>query len=1415
MKKKNCKKIRLLAAFIAGIILLSFNHFISLASEEETSFSDSSEYGGGYAATGQITNASFSTELYDATNGLPTSDAMFILGATNGYIWIGSYSGVIRYDGTTFERIDTTDGLTSARAFFEDSKGRIWVGTNDNGVVVLNGDKSKHFTYKDGLTSSSIRVFAEDANGNIFIGTTAGVCYVDSSNTINKLQVKQLSEERVLKLESDKNGKIYGQTANGIVFAIEDCSLAEIYESSDLGIDKITTLMTDPVEVGKVFLGTGGSIVYHGQFGDSAGKMEKISVKPLTDVHWLNYDCGRVWVSSKHMVGYLDEDKNFKVIENIPVDSGIEMLTSDYQGNIWLASSTKGVMKIVTNNFIDYTNVQGFSGEVVNATYLYNDKLYIGTENGLGILDKNGKTVENSLTEYIKGARVRALEEDKDGNLWVATSSKDLGLVCYSPDEEITAYTTDNGMPDNHIRCICAKKDGGLLVGTNEGLVAIKNNRVAPAFTSDNVVKNTVIVSVTETNEGMIIVGTDGFGIYILEGNSLEHLGRDDGLTSDVISRIIKDDEREVIWLVTSNSIECMRSGRVFPITSFPYTDNYDMHFDKNGNAWVLSSYGIFVVDVREMLEDSIKNYKTYTINSGLPYVITKNSFSSLDKNGDLYIPGQNGVIKVNINDFFEEKGTILVDVRSINCDNEKILQDENGIYQIPASNGRIQISVAVMDYTMMNLGVKLFLENYKDEGSIYPRSELMPLEYTNLPYGNYVLHIQILNDVTKEILQDQTFEIRKAPRFSELIILRVIFMTLVTALAGFIVWWVMRSTVIRKQYEEIRIAKEEAENANTAKSRFLANISHEIRTPINTIMGMNEMTMREDPTNVPKGYFMSVMNYAFDIRNATESLLGLINDLLDMSKIESGKMHLVEQEYDTQDMLRSIVSMIRIKSTEKGLTFDVVVDEILPQKLYGDSGKIKQVVLNLLTNAVKYTSMGGISLCVSMDERHGNKAFLRISVKDTGMGVKEEDMEKLFIAYERLDEEKNSAIQGTGLGLDISRRFAELLGGKLWCESVYGEGSEFIFTLNQEITDDAPLGVFIERDETKTGGPYIPKFIAPDADILVVDDNPMNLNVIKGLLKATKVFVSTADSGEEAINKLKDNDYDVVLLDHMMPGLDGIETLAIIREFNKDVPVYALTANSIAGEEFYKEKGFNGFLSKPIDSETLETTIMKHIPENKMEIPTREDAVIDLSEMPEDMLWINDVESISVEDGIKNSGGISSYIFALNLFFETIDENAKIINDSYETGNIRMYTIKVHALKSSARIIGAKKLSELAADLENAGNKQDLQYIDEYTGILLSEYMAYKEKLSLLKGKPLSKDKKGEIPEDMLKDAYEALTDLVPQMDYDGVEMVLDSLEEYDLPSKDAKIIEALGKGLKKFDWEQMEELLNRRIKG
>lgn len=1405
LKNKYVKFISLLGMSMA---LLSSGMHVS-ADTLPNSSDERVTFGGGYAVSNQLENVGYSTTIYDATNGLPTSDANCVYASSDGYIWIGGYSGIIRYDGSVFERIDNIPGLTSGRAIFEDSKNRIWFGTNDNGAVVLDRSEYKRYTYEEGLPSSSVRCFGEDKKGTVYIGTTNGISYVGEDGVLRNIEDERLKNNIIVRLVSDADGVLYGNTKDGYIFSIKDAKVSEFIDYKDLGIEKISTVYCRPDESGKIYIGTESDSVYYGNFGDKVNMLRHISVDPVNYTYWITYACNRIWITSENCIGYIDNYNVFHELKNIPMKNSIDMMSCDYQGNLWFASSRQGVMKIVTNNFQDVFEKAELEDSVVNATCLYDNYLYIGTDNGLIELDSNYKFVNSELTKYLNGVRIRCLSVDKDSNLWISTYTNDLGLVCYSKDRTIKSYNRDNGLLDNGVRCTKIASDGSIYVGTNSGINVIKDGKIVKSYGVDEGIENTVILTLEEGENGEILVGSDGGGMYIISGDNVEKLGREDGLTSDVILRIKKDDIRDVYWLITSNSIETFRDGVITNIDTFPYNNNYDMYFSDDDKIWVLSSYGLYSVDASSMLANEVTDYGLYTIFNGLISTPTANSYSALTEDGDLYISGRTGVNKVNINHFFDAHSGIKVDIRSLSSNDVKITPDEKGVYTIPSDKGRIQISPAVLDYSMTNPLLRVFLEGDEASGITEFQSNISSLEYTNLKYGNYNLHIQLLNKSTKQVVQDDVFRIVKKPRITELLAFRILIVALIAALTAVMVWRIMTGTVIRKQYVEIQQAKEDAERANSAKSRFLANMSHEIRTPINTIMGMDEMILREDPTDVPKPYFMSIVNYALDIRNASESLLGLINDLLDISKIESGKMHLVNQNYSTEELFRSIVSMIRVRSSQKDLTFEVDIDGSLPKTLYGDAGKVKQITLNLLTNAVKYTDHGGFSLHVHVEEMNDEECTVKISVKDTGIGVKAEDMNKLFSAYERLDEEKNSGIQGTGLGLDISKKFADLMDAKLYCESEYGKGSEFVFIVTQKISDKNTIGVFKEHDD-KPKGPYVPQFIAPDAEVLVVDDNPMNLTVIKGLLKSTRMFVTTATSGEECLEKLKHSSFNVVLLDHMMPGMDGLETIARIREDYPELPVYALTANAMAGgEEFYKSKGFNGYLSKPIDSMTLEKAIMQHIPEEIMMKPEKTDADSEQESFPDDMMWLTEVKEINIEDGIKSSGGISTYFNALNNFYDTIEHNAKILEDAYNGDDIRLYTVKVHALKTSARIIGANDLAKMSERLEQAGKEDDIAFIRSNFEKHINSFRAFKDILKRLSHEEESKDDLELISQDELDSAYGALKEVISQMDYDSVEMIVSQLRAYKLPEEDDEKIKKLESAMKNYDWDEMESII------
>ncbi len=685
---------------------------------------------------------------------------------------------------------------------------------------------------------------------------------------------------------------------------------------------------------------------------------------------------------------------------------------------------------------------------------------------------------------------------------------------------------------------------------------------------------------------------------------------------------------------------------------------------------------------------------------------------------------------------------------------------------------------------------------------------------------------------------------------------------------------------------EQLKEAKLRAEEANESKSNFLSNMSHEIRTPMNAIVGMTEILLRSDLSEQDRGYLMN-------IKNSGASLLTIINDILDFSKIESGKLEIIEEEYEPMSILSdlSMIFLNRIGDKPIELIFDI--DKDLPNRLYGDSIRIRQVIINIANNAIKFTEAGYVRLTIKMTRMaEADMVDLAISIRDSGQGIKPDDLKKLFGSFQQVDTKKNRNKEGTGLGLAISKQLVENMGGQIGVRSEYGKGSEFYFNIPQRVVGsqiaavikeeaivhepmvvsglmgdqrlleqmkhmaegyglryvdcyqardngdkvdfffvdegvyrdlkeniekhfvangtelcvlqnpmrenvwneqvtvvNKPLytlnfcqvinhettAVFVETDN-------VMNFVAPQAQILIVDDNEMNLKVARGLLQPLQMNIDTASSGKQAIEMVQEKRYHIVFMDHMMPVMDGVETTQNIRkladEYIQNMPIIALTANAVMGaREIFKEAGMNDFVAKPIELKDICSKIRAWLPNelvHKLSAPAAVQEQIPQQELPV-------IEGLNVAEGVKNSGSLELFTNLLGDFYKLIDLKSTKIEKCLADGMIRDYTIEVHALKNTARMIGALELSELFYKMEQCGNAEDIETIARENPAVMELYRSYKLILEPY-GKANEQEKK-EVPRAKIIEALDRINAAMDSFDLDGADAALSELEEYRLP--------------------------------
>ena len=704
----------------------------------------------------------YSAVLYNNLNGLPTSEANDIVETSDGFIWIGSYSGLIRYDGSTFERIPSSTGITSVKCLYVDSKDRLWVGTNDNGVFMIVKGQMRKWNRRDGLSSPAIRSIIEDSDGTIYVATTEGLASIDQDLNLSIVDDRRVKETFLYELRKASDDTIYCLTNSGEVFTIENGQIGKYYDFKETPIEGISALLPDPKDPDLFYIEGKDGMVYHCSLSADFQIQIPINIYPLSQVQVFEYFDDKIWICSRNGIGTLEKD-GFHLLDDVPMNNSIGHMMSDYAGNLWFTSTRQGVMKIVPNRFTDIFERYGLENTVVNSTCMYDGKLFIATDNGLIVLDEEGiveemplhKAVTASasalpyldLIQMMDGARIRSLIKDSRNNLWLSTW-RSHGLVRYR-DGGLTSYNTEDGLFSNMIRTVVEGKDGSILVAGTGGVNVIRNGRISSSFSEIDGVINTEILTLLEGRNGEIIIGTDGGGIYIIHDATVSHIGLDEGLSSSVVMRIKYDEKRDVYWLVTGNSLSYMDAWyHVKTIENFPYSNIFDLYESDNDQMWVITSNGIYVANADDLLNK--ENFATvhYGRSNGLPCIATANSYSELTEDGDLYIAGATGVGKVNIDEPFDSVSDLKVTLPYLEADGVRIYPDESGRYIVPSNTQRLTILPHIFTYSLIEPTVSYRLEGFDKEYTTITSKELAASYYTNLKGGTYQYKMEISDPI-------------------------------------------------------------------------------------------------------------------------------------------------------------------------------------------------------------------------------------------------------------------------------------------------------------------------------------------------------------------------------------------------------------------------------------------------------------------------------------------------------------------------------------------------------------------------------------------------------------------------------------------------------------------------------------------
>ena len=779
---------------------------------------------------------SYIKTVYNNTNGLPGGVANDIASTSDGILWIGTYAGLYRHNGKEFRLMNEYESIKTVRCLYVDDDGRLFVGTNDNGLsILINEEITDVLTEKNGLPSDSVRCITSASDGRYYIGTSAELAVVEINDGI-RIVAKEPDVTSALRLTADSEGHVAAVTSSGKLIILQNSKVTETASAYDEKF--ISAEFSDD---GKLFAATESNKIFVFSIKDENNLqfLQTINCGSMNHINSLSFYENVLFLCSDSGVGYIDykKDNSFHLIDTDLFNNSIDNMIEDYQGNLWFSSSRLGLLKMCETAFAEIYLSAGFSEAVVNTVIKFNNKIYFGTDEGLSMIDvESGEPDENELTNKMKGLRIRCLMQDSKNRMWVCTYTK--GLYCMNKAGKIEAFETDT---EQQFRVLLELSDGTIAAAGKKGITFLKNGEVTKRLTKANGFENQVVLTLSELSDGTLIAGTDGGGIAIIQQQSIvKLLRRQDGLTSNVILRTVNDYNGNTptgaFYAITSNGINYVdKDFSIHPLTNFPYSNNYDMIVRQDGNIFVLGSAGIFVVTRDELLSGKKVDYILLDLRRGLLGTLTANSWNYIDEENNLYLSCDTGASVLNLDAYDKNNRSYRMQLKSVIVNGKRYLVQKDIPFVIPENSDSIEIVPEIINYSINNPYISLYMEGIDEHPNIMTQNELASVIYSNIAAGKYTFHISLLDSKGLNVIEENTYEIEKQYHIYDNWWFKVYaFFVMIMAIAW--LTWYVTATI-----QNLRFEKQEKE---------LSHVREQIRMSNETILSIaNAVEARDKQT--------------------------------------------------------------------------------------------------------------------------------------------------------------------------------------------------------------------------------------------------------------------------------------------------------------------------------------------------------------------------------------------------------------------------------------------------------------------------------------------------------------------------------------------------------------------------------------